>query len=78
MFHPLNSNIFIRDEIAGCIEKAYHRIGLSEAARMLFFDSQKPIKDYAAKVTIEKMNSFHYNFVMLFFIVSILCYYQAC
>ena len=42
--------MFFRDEIAGCIEKAYHRIGLSEAARMLFFESQKPMRDYAAQV----------------------------
>lgn len=38
----------IRDEIAGCIEKAYEKVQFNEAARMLFFESQKPMKDYAA------------------------------
>jgi len=36
----------IRDEIAGCLEKAYLKINLSEAARMLFFENQKPLKAY--------------------------------
>ncbi|PVD26107.1 hypothetical protein C0Q70_13775 [Pomacea canaliculata] len=39
----------IRDEIAGCIEKAYPKIAMSEAARMLFFDTQKPMTEYAQK-----------------------------
>lgn len=39
-----------RDEIAGCIEKAYPKIAMSEAARMLFFDTQKPMTEYAQKV----------------------------
>ncbi|GFS25548.1 26S proteasome non-ATPase regulatory subunit 8 [Elysia marginata] len=52
----------IRDEIAGCIEKAYHRIGLSEAARMLFFESQKPMREYAAqrKWNLNKDNFFYF------------------
>ncbi|KAK2191945.1 hypothetical protein NP493_42g09054 [Ridgeia piscesae] len=37
----------IRDEIAGCIEKAYEKIVFGEAARMLFFESEKPMKTYA-------------------------------
>ena len=39
-----------RDEIATCIEKAYNQIGLSEAARMLFFETQKPMKEYSMEV----------------------------
>ena len=39
-----------RDEIAACIDKAYLKIAMSEAARMLFFDSQKPMQEYAQKV----------------------------
>ena len=42
--------LFFRDEIALCIEKAYDRIALSEAARMLFFEMQKPMKEYALQV----------------------------
>ena len=41
-----------RDEIAGCIEKAYEKIAFSETARMLFFESQKPMKQYAAEVRV--------------------------
>ncbi|WAR18510.1 PSMD8-like protein [Mya arenaria] len=37
----------IRNEIAGCIEKAYEKIALNEAARMLFYDSVKQMKEYA-------------------------------
>jgi 26S proteasome regulatory subunit N12 len=46
----LRYSCFSRDEIAGCIEKAYTQIQISEAARMLFFDSQLPMQEYAAKV----------------------------
>jgi hypothetical protein len=41
-----------RDEISTCIEKAYEKIAFQEAARMLFFESQKPMKEHAAKVII--------------------------
>lgn len=39
----------IRDEIASCLEKAYNKIDFSEAARMLFFESEKPMAQYADK-----------------------------
>lgn len=39
-----------RNEIAGCIEKAYEKIGLNEAARMLFYESVKQVKEYAEQV----------------------------
>ncbi|KAL8583821.1 26S proteasome non-ATPase regulatory subunit 8 [Nucella lapillus] len=53
----------IRDEIAGCIDKAYTKIALSEAARMLFFDSQKPMQEYAQKRgwQLGKDNCFHFK-----------------
>ena len=48
---PCNvSFVFHRDEIAGCIEKAYERLAFSEAARMLFFESERPMKQYAQEV----------------------------
>ncbi|XP_066282526.1 26S proteasome non-ATPase regulatory subunit 8-like isoform X2 [Branchiostoma lanceolatum] len=39
----------IRDEIAACAEKAYDRISSTEAARILFFENKKDVKEYAAK-----------------------------
>ncbi|CAM9840534.1 26S proteasome non-ATPase regulatory subunit 8 [Lampetra fluviatilis] len=39
----------IRDEIAGCIEKAYERISFKEAARVLFFNAQKQMTEYSTK-----------------------------
>lgn len=39
----------IRDEIAGCIEKAYEKILFSEATRVLFFDTPKKMTEYAKK-----------------------------
>ncbi|XP_053908872.1 26S proteasome non-ATPase regulatory subunit 8 [Cuculus canorus] len=39
----------IRDEIAGCIEKAYEKILFSEAARVLFFPTAKKMTEYAKK-----------------------------
>ncbi|XP_071886213.1 26S proteasome non-ATPase regulatory subunit 8 [Anas platyrhynchos] len=39
----------IRDEIAGCIEKAYEQILFAEAARVLFFSSPKKMTEYAKK-----------------------------
>uniref|UniRef100_A0A8C5SMX1 Proteasome 26S subunit, non-ATPase 8 n=1 Tax=Laticauda laticaudata TaxID=8630 RepID=A0A8C5SMX1_LATLA len=38
----------VRDEIASCIEKAYEKILLNEATRMLFFTPKK-MSDYAKK-----------------------------
>lgn len=40
----------IRSEIAGCLEKAYRKISLLEAARMLNLPNQAAIKEYGAKV----------------------------
>jgi 26S proteasome regulatory subunit N12 len=37
----------IRDEIASCLEKAYEKIGFAEAGRMLFFDTEQMVSDYA-------------------------------
>ncbi|XP_060923582.1 26S proteasome non-ATPase regulatory subunit 8-like [Limanda limanda] len=39
----------IRDEIAGCIEKAYEQIQVAEATRVLFFSTPKKMADYARK-----------------------------
>lgn len=39
-----------RDEIAGCIEKAYEKILFAEATRILFFSTPKKMTDYAKKV----------------------------
>ncbi|NXX15946.1 PSMD8 ATPase, partial [Podargus strigoides] len=38
-----------RDEIAGCLEKAYEKILFSEAARVLFFPNAKKMAEYAKK-----------------------------
>lgn len=40
----------LRDEIAGCIEKAYEKILFTEATRILFFNTPKKMTDYAKKV----------------------------
>uniref|UniRef100_A0A452GYZ8 26S proteasome non-ATPase regulatory subunit 8 n=1 Tax=Gopherus agassizii TaxID=38772 RepID=A0A452GYZ8_9SAUR len=40
----------IRDEIAGCIEKAYEKILFNEATRVLFFNTPKKMTEYAKKV----------------------------
>ncbi|XP_069765391.1 26S proteasome non-ATPase regulatory subunit 8 [Narcine bancroftii] len=39
----------IRDEIAGCIEKAYENILFNEASRTLFFTTSKKMTEYAKK-----------------------------
>jgi 26S proteasome regulatory subunit N12 len=41
----------IRDEIAACLEKAYEKISMNEAARMLNLPNQTAIKEYGAKVS---------------------------
>jgi len=41
----------IRSEIAACLEKAYEKISLNEAARMLNFSNQT-IKEYGVKVCV--------------------------
>jgi 26S proteasome regulatory subunit N12 len=42
----------IRIEIAACLEKAYEKISLNEAARMLNFTNQTAIKDYSVNVYV--------------------------
>jgi hypothetical protein len=39
-------------EIASCLEKAYDKIALTEAGRMLFFESEKLVRDYAKEVRV--------------------------
>ncbi|CAG0884519.1 unnamed protein product [Darwinula stevensoni] len=39
----------IRDEIAGCVEKAYESLSLQEACRMLYFSQPQGLSDYANK-----------------------------
>lgn len=41
----------IRGEIAVCLEKAYEKISLKEAARMLYLPNVQAIKEYGAKVS---------------------------
>ncbi len=41
-----------RDEIAGCIEKAYEQVKFNEATRALFFSSPKKMTEYAKKVSV--------------------------
>jgi len=41
-----------RNEIAGCIEKAYEKIALNECGRMLFYESVKQMKEYAQQVIV--------------------------
>lgn len=53
----------IRDEISTCIEKAYEKIAFQEAARMLFFESQKPMKEHAAKLNWKVGPDNFYHFV---------------
>lgn len=42
----------IRSEIAACLEKAYEKISLNEAARMLNFSNLTAIKEYGVKVCV--------------------------
>lgn len=49
---------FFRDEIAACAEKAYCCISFSEAARILYFDSEKDMKSFAEKVRSSCVLSF--------------------
>lgn len=46
----MRTSSFLRDEIAGCIEKAYEKILFTEATRILFFNTPKKMTDYAKKV----------------------------
>lgn len=43
----------IRGEIGTCLEKAYHKISISGAARMLYNDPAK-MHEYASQVCLKK------------------------
>lgn len=54
----------IRVDIGGCIEKAYDRISESEAARLLFFEPNKPgLAEYASrrKWTLNSKREYTFN-----------------
>lgn len=54
LYRHLNILCFVcRDEIAGCIEKAYEQIQFNEATRVLFFSSPKKMTEYAKKVSVQ-------------------------
>lgn len=42
----------IRGEIAACMEKAYDKVTLNEAARMLHLNSLQAIQEYGNKVRV--------------------------
>jgi len=50
LFHNCWSVECCSDEIARCLEKAYEKIGFSEARRMLFFDTDQLMLNYAREV----------------------------
>ncbi|KAG7269784.1 hypothetical protein CRUP_033830 [Coryphaenoides rupestris] len=52
----------IRDEIAGCIEKAYEQIQFAEATRVLFFSSPKKMTEYAKKRGWNQSADGYYSF----------------
>lgn len=53
----------IRGEIAGCMEKAYEKVTLNEAARMLHLNSQQAIQDYGNKRgwALRSDNMYHFG-----------------
>nr|CAB3265247.1 26S proteasome non-ATPase regulatory subunit 8-like [Phallusia mammillata] len=53
----------IRDEIAACMEKSYKNILFSEALRMLYFEDQAEMNNYATKKgwKLESDKCFHFN-----------------
>ena len=63
---------YYRNEIASCIEKAYEKLGLSEAARMLFFESVKPMKEYGVQVVILLYIEYHLKFIFFVYITCLI------
>lgn len=52
----------IRDEIAGCIEKAYEKIAFNETSRMLFFSNKMEMQEFAEKVCWRNCSSVSFFF----------------
>lgn len=46
----------IRGEIAVCVEKAYEKISLKDAARMLYLPNEEAAKAFGAKVSFYQLN----------------------
>jgi hypothetical protein len=52
IFHDFWELIFYpREEIAACFEKAYHSLDVTEAARLLMFNSQNDLAQYSQTVS---------------------------
>lgn len=41
-----------REEIASCSEKAYNKLSLADAQKIMMFDSQQAVKSYAEQVCV--------------------------
>lgn len=48
--HPVPSST-LREEIASCSEKAYERLRISDAKRLMMLDSEKEVREYAEEVS---------------------------
>lgn len=44
---------YCRDEIASCSEKAYERLRIQDAQKMMMFDSEKATLAYAVEVRFD-------------------------
>ena len=56
----------IRDEIAGCMEKSFDKIRMSEAAKMLSIPNLNSMKEYGEKVLTYQSSL---DFIELIFVV---------
>jgi len=52
----------LRDEVAMCIEKSYSKISAKEACRMLFFENEKQLSNYASKKNWKMDSTKQFNF----------------
>ena len=57
----------IRDEIAGCMEKSFDKIRMSEAAKMLSIPKLNSMKEYGEKVLTYQSSL---DFIELIFVVA--------
>jgi hypothetical protein len=60
-FHCITS----RDEIAGCSEKAYDYLSISDARQMLLFPSENELLEYIKEVLVSSALIFFFTFKLL-------------
>lgn len=59
----------LRNEIAECLQKAYRKVSINSATKMLNFNNTNEMHEFASKVNVIYIVIIHFKFKKLFFVI---------